>query len=313
MVSSESIFYRIINIGRRRFLSVILKNKQKVKKRIASSQMPHRRRSKPYHLRDHQIDPLLTYDGIKTNPLPYIDTDIHPIDNNSLCLAELYFEHWNINNSTEEIFLHDPFLFCDNDENIYLKNHLHPLKWLYDLIRNNQLYISYSPKQCTLTLIYSLSSSDNKTSKLNLFIFYTYCKENDKTNCFFKHLFTFDDYQSISKINHADKNAINIIDFIYQEIQATTMIDINQNNIHFQTDSLLKNDVIQLKDHQIKSSKIYSIQCFFHFFLFFMKLIGCLNVNKISHQQLSIHHYIFAMIYLIIYFMFILFMVYHYI
>jgi hypothetical protein len=214
------------------------------------NQMPHRRRSKPYRLRVHEIDPLLSYDGIKTNPLPYIDSDILPIDTNSLCLAELYFEHWDINISTEQIFLHDPFIFSDNDEHIYLKTQLHPLKWLYDLIKADQLYISYSSKHCTLTLSHSLISS----KKLNLFSFYTYCKENDKTNCFFKHLFTFDDYQSISQIHNSDKNAINIIDFIYQEIQTATMIHLHQNNLHFLTESLLQNDVIQLKDHQIQSS-----------------------------------------------------------
>ncbi|CAF4407283.1 unnamed protein product, partial [Rotaria sp. Silwood2] len=121
--------------------------------------MPRYRRSNQYHLRDTQIDPLLTYDGIKTNPLSYINSDILPIDSNSIYLAELYYEHWDINLTTEEIFLLDPFVFSDNDEKIYLKNKIHPLKWLYDLIKNEQLYIYYSLKQCTLTLVYSLVSS----------------------------------------------------------------------------------------------------------------------------------------------------------
>ncbi|CAF2962491.1 unnamed protein product [Rotaria sp. Silwood2] len=221
--------------------------------------MPRYRRSNQYHLRDTQIDPLLTYDGIKTNPLSYINSDILPIDSNSIYLAELYYEHWDINLTTEEIFLLDPFVFSDDDEKIYLKNKIHPLKWLYDLIKNEQLYIYYSLKQCTLTLVYSLVSSRNKKPSFSIFTFYNYCKENDTTNRFFKHLFAFDDYQSISQMNNNDSNANNIIDFIYQEIQAATMINIdnnnnnNNNNASFLFKSYLKNDVIQLKDHQIKS------------------------------------------------------------
>jgi hypothetical protein len=212
--------------------------------------MPRHRRSNPYKLRVHDTDPLLTYDGIQNNPLPYIDSDLLPIDKNSLCLAELYYEHWNINLSIERISLHDPYLFSNIDEHIYLKTQLHPLKWLYELIQNEQLLIYYSSKQCTLTLIYSFLS----TKTINLFSFYRYCKENDKINCFIKHLFIFDDYQSISQIDNNNINAINTIDFIYQEIQASTMIDHHQNfSISFE--SLLNNDVIRLKDHQIKSSK----------------------------------------------------------
>ncbi|CAF3459463.1 unnamed protein product [Rotaria socialis] len=219
--------------------------------------MPRHRRSNTYRLRDSQIDPLLTYDGIKTNPLPCINSDILPIDSNCLCLAELYYEHWDINVIREEIFLHDPFIFSNNDEdNIYLKNKIHPLKWLYDLIKNEQLYLYYSLEQCTLTLVYLLSSAKNTKQNLNLFIFYSYCKENDKTNRYFKHLFVFDDYQSTLQMSNSDTNANNIIDFIYQEIQATTMINMdnnNNNNSLISIESLLKNDVIQLKDHQIKS------------------------------------------------------------
>ncbi|CAF4963994.1 unnamed protein product [Rotaria sp. Silwood1] len=215
--------------------------------------MPRSRRSNQYHLRDSQIDPLLTYDGIKTNPLSYINSDIVSIDSNLIYLAELYYEHWNINLLTEEIFLHDPFIFSNNDENIYLKNKIHPLKWLYDLIKNEQLYIYYSSKQCTLTLVYSLILSKNKKQTFSLFTFYNYCKENDKTNQFFKHLFAFDDYQSILEMNNNDTNANNIIDFIYQEIQATTMINIDNNYSSSLSTTFLKNDIIQLKDHQIKS------------------------------------------------------------
>ncbi|UJR30370.1 hypothetical protein I4U23_017905 [Adineta vaga] len=215
--------------------------------------MPHHRRSKSYQLRNHEIDPLLTYEGIKTNPLPYIDSAIHLPDDHSLCLVELYYEHWDVNVTTEQIFLHDPFLFSNNDnneeENTYLKNIIHPLKWLYDLIKNDQLQIYYSTKECTLTLHYSLISKRN----FNLFIFYKSCKDNEKTNRFFKQLFIFDDYQSISQLNNNDTNAMNIIDFIYQEIQATTMFNIDQNNSLIAVDSFLKNDVIQLKEHQIKS------------------------------------------------------------
>ncbi|CAF1171043.1 unnamed protein product [Rotaria magnacalcarata] len=219
--------------------------------------MPRHRRSNTYRLRDSQIDPLLTYDGIKTNPLSCINSDILPIDSNCLCLAELYYEHWDINVIAEEIFLRDPFIFSNNDEdNIYLKNKIHPLKWLYDLIKNEQLYIYYSLEQCTLTLVYLLSSAKNTKKGLNLFIFYSNCKENDKTNRFFKHLFVFDDYQSTLQMSNSDTNANNIIDFIYQEIQATTMINMdnsNNNNSLIGIEFLLKNDVIQLKDHQIKS------------------------------------------------------------
>ncbi|CAF3559082.1 unnamed protein product [Adineta steineri] len=211
--------------------------------------MPHRRRNNPYTLRAQQIDPSLTYDGIKTNPLTYIDSDIIPIDNNSLCLAELYYEHWDINLTTEQIFLRDPYDLANSEEIIYLKNTIHPLKWLYELIQNQQIYIYYSSKQCTLTLHYCLNSKKN----FNIFTFYKYCKDNEKVSHFFKHLFTFDDYQSISKLNNTDTNAINIIDFIYQEIQATTMIDNDQNNSLIPFEALLKNDVIQLKDHQKKS------------------------------------------------------------
>jgi hypothetical protein len=212
--------------------------------------MPGHRRSNSYRLRIHDIDPLLTYDGIKTNSLPYIDNDLLSIDKNSLCLAELYYEHWDINLSIEQISLHDPYLFSNIDENIYLKTQYHPLKWLYELIQNKQLFISYSSKQCTLTLVYSFQS----TKSINLFSFYRYFKENDKVNCFIKHLFTFDDYVSISQIDN-NINAINTIDFIYQELQASTMIDQNHQNYSISFESLLNNDVIRLKDHQIKSSK----------------------------------------------------------
>jgi len=214
--------------------------------------MPRHRRSNPYLLRDHLIDPLLTYDGIKSNPLPFIDTNILPIDHQSICLAELYYEHWDVSLPTEQIFLHDPFLFSTDDEHIYLKTKIHPLKWLYDLIKTDQLYISYSSEQCTLTLHYSFR---NPQENFNLFSFYTYCKDNEKSNRYFKHLFTFDDYQSIAQINNTDTNAMNIIDYIYQEIQATTMIDIDQTKSLISSESFLKNDVIQLKDHQIKSSR----------------------------------------------------------
>ncbi|CAF4407141.1 unnamed protein product, partial [Adineta steineri] len=152
---------------------------------------------------------------------------------------------------TEQIFLRDPYDLANSEEIIYLKNIIHPLKWLYELIQNQQIYIYYSSKQCTLTLHYCLNSKKN----FNIFTFYKYCKDNEKVSHFFKHLFTFDDYQSISKLNNTDTNAINIIDFIYQEIQATTMIDNDQNNSLIPFEALLKNDVIQLKDHQKKSSK----------------------------------------------------------
>lgn len=211
--------------------------------------MPHRRRS----LRVHEVDPLLTYDGIKTNPLPYIDNDILPIDKNSLCLAELYSDHWDINSTNEQIFLNDPYLFSNSEDNIYLKNQYHPLKWFYDLIKNEQLYIYYSSKQCLLTIVYSFLFIKDKKSNINLFGFYTYCKENVKINNFFKNLFLFDDYQSLSQLNNI--NAINIIDFIYQEIQNETMInnDNNKENSLGLLKSFLKNDIISLKDHQIKS------------------------------------------------------------
>lgn len=220
--------------------------------------MPRHRRSNPYNFRDSQIDPLFTYDGIKTNPLSYINSDIIPLDSNCLCLAELYHEHWTINLITEEIFLHDPFIFSTNDDdNIILKSKTHPLKWLYDLIKSEQLHIYYSSKQCTLTIVYLLNSSKPNKNHFNLFAFYTYCKENNKTNGFFKHLFTFDDYQSILHLNDGDNYANNIIDFIYQEIQANTMVNIDDsaNSSLLESERFLRNDVIQLKHHQIKSSK----------------------------------------------------------
>ncbi|CAF0891343.1 unnamed protein product [Adineta ricciae] len=213
--------------------------------------MPHHRRSKSYQLRDRQIDPQLTYDGIKTNPLPYIDNDIHPVDDHSLCLAELYSEHWDVNSTTEQIFLRDPFVLstCDEEEIAYLKTVTHPLKWLYDLIKNERLQMYYSAKECTLTLNYSLISKGN----FNLFVFYKSCKQNEKTNRFFKHLFQFNDYQSISHLYDMDTSAMNIIDFIYQEIQATTMLNIDEHISLPLLTSFLKNDVIELKDHQVKS------------------------------------------------------------
>jgi hypothetical protein len=220
--------------------------------------MPRHRRSNPYKLRVHDVDPLLTYDGIQNNPLPYIDSDCLPIDTNSLCLAELYYEHWNVNLSTERISLLDPYLFTNSDEQIYLKNQLHPLKWIYELVQNEQLLVYYSSKQCTLTLVHSFLP----TKTINLFSFYRYCKDNDKVSCFIKHLFTFDDYQSISQMDD-NTNAINTIDFIYQEIQASTMID-HTYNCSISFEPLLNNDVIRLKDHQIKSSKskILHFLCF---------------------------------------------------
>ena len=216
--------------------------------------MPRHRRNNSYRLRSQDIDPLLTYDGIKSNPLPFIDVDLLPSDNQTLCLAELYHEHWQINSSTEELLLRNPYIFSmeDEEEQIFLKNQPHPLKWLYELIQNHQLLLYYSAKQCTLTLVYSFVSTKIPQPTINLFAFYAYCKLNEKTQQFFKHLFIFDDYQSISQSDN-DTNAINTIDFIYQEIQASTMIDrSNTSSISFE--EFLNNDVIRLKDHQIQSS-----------------------------------------------------------
>jgi hypothetical protein len=255
MVLTISMFYPLINLGKfHSHFSCF--HKDFLQGRICFCQMPRHRRSNQYNLRAHQIDPSVTYDGIKSNLLSYINRDIIPLDNNSLCLAELYSEHWDINLVTEQISLHDPFQFSLNDENEYLKGLIHPLKWLYDLIKNQQLYIYYSSKECTLTLVYPLYSTTDKKANLNIFTFYKYCKNNEKTAKFFKDLFTFNDYQSLSQLNDNNLNAINIIDFIYQEIQATTMINIDEKNKSLVLfESLLKSDVIQLKDHQIKSSK----------------------------------------------------------
>ena len=208
--------------------------------------MPHRRRSNPYQLRIHQVDPLITYDGIKDNFLPYIDFDIHPLESNSLCLTELFLEHWTINTLTEQLSLTDPYLFANEDEQIYIKNQAHPLKWFFELIHKNQLSIFYSTKQSKLIVVYSFETKFH----FNLFAFYHYVHENDKSKHFFKYLFTFDDYRSLSDSDE-NVNAMNIIDFIYQEIQAATMIDHTDRVISFE--HLLNNDLIRLKDHQIKS------------------------------------------------------------
>lgn len=210
------------------------------------------RRKKSYSLRDRHIDPLLTYDGIKSNPLPYTDADLLPHDDQSVCLAELVYEQWDVNVTSEHISLREPFVYLDNDdeENVYLRNHLHPLNWLYGLIKNDQLQVHYSSKRCSLTLHYSFSSN----LSLNIFAIYAYCKVNEKTSRFFKQLFVFEDYQSTSGSHQADTDAVNIIDFIYREIQAVTMLNAESTNSSLSVGSLLKNDVIQLKVHQIKSS-----------------------------------------------------------
>lgn len=215
--------------------------------------MPRHRRNHSYRLRVHDIDPSLTYDGIKINPLPFIDMDLFPIDNQSLCLAELHNDHWDINSSTEEIFLRNPYFSIDDEEQIFLQKQLHPLNWLYELIRNKQLLLYYSSKQDTLTLVYPFQSTKTPKPTINLFAFYIYCKLNEKTERYFKHSFLFDDYRSISQ-SDSDNNAMNTIDFIYQEIQASTMMDQSDvSSIPFE--AFLNNDVIRLKDHQIKSSK----------------------------------------------------------
>lgn len=215
--------------------------------------MPRHRRNHSYRLRVHDIDPLLTYDGIKNHPLPFIDIDLLPIDNQSLCLAELHNDHWDIHPSTEEIFLRNPYLSINDEEQIFFQKQPHPLKWLYELIRNKQLLLYHSSKQSTLTLIYPYQSTTIPKATINLFAFHIYCKLNEKTKRYFKHLFIFEDYQSISQ-GDDDTNAMNTIDFIYQEIQASTMMDQSDvSSISFQ--AFLNNDVIRLKDHQIKSSK----------------------------------------------------------
>ena len=266
-----------------RYFNSRFRSRQKSK--VSSGRMPLYRRSNVYRLRDHEIDPLITYDGIKTNPLPYSDCDTLADDDNLLCLAELYYEHWDISKTTEEIFLHDPFVLSSKDDIVHLKNKPHPLRWLYDLIKTEQLFLYYSSKQCTLTLVYSLILSRTKKQTFNVFTFYAYCKENSTTNSFFKHLFEFDNYQSILQMNtttttnnNNNTTAMNIIDFIYQEIQATTMLNIDDNNSLVLSKSLLKDDVIQLKVHQIKSSKVKK-QAFSPmnklYLSFFCQLIGC--------------------------------------
>lgn len=205
--------------------------------------MPHHRRNNPYRLRQHEIDPLLTYDGIQNNPLSYIDNDILPIDKNSLCLIELNIDDWNINQTTEQIFLRNSYEHSKTIDRISLKTRLHPLKWFYELIQKEILFIYYSLKKSLLTIVYLFE----KQSYVNLYQFYIYYKENK----FFKNLFLLDNYQLL--LENTEINAINIIDFIYQEIQNETIIhNIDEINLNL-IKSYLNNDIITLKDHQIKS------------------------------------------------------------
>lgn len=208
--------------------------------------MPRSSRKSVYQLRHYQIDPSLTYEGISTNALPYLNSADLLSHGSSTCLhlAELVVEHWNIDSSRETISLRDPFRSVDPDEKEYHKGLVHPLKWLYESIQSGRFSLLYSTS--TLTVVYFLRV--DSSSPLNLFSFYINCQKGDD----FHQFFTFDDYQPIVDQNNAD--AMNMIDFIYREIEARTMID-NQcvEKKKFVVERFLRNEVIRLKEHQIKS------------------------------------------------------------
>ena len=207
--------------------------------------MPRSSRKSAYQLRHYQIDPSLTYEGISDNVLPYLNSaDLLSHHSSTwLHLAELVIEHWKINSRLETISLRDPFRNVDPAEKNYHKDLVHPLKWFYELIQSGRVSLLYSTS--ALTVVHSLRID---SSPLNLLSFYTNCQKAD----YFRQLFTFDDYQPITDQNNTD--AVNMIDFIYREIEARTMID-NQcvEKKKFVVERFLRNEAIRLKEHQIKS------------------------------------------------------------
>ena len=208
---------------------------------IRCSDMPRSSRKSVYRLRQHEIDPSLTYEGIASNALPYLSSAVDQ-PSTSLHLAELVIEHWTIDRAGETISLRDPFRTVDPEEKEYHKGLVHPLKWFYQLVRTNQLSVTYSPDSSKLTVVFSIQPH------FSLFWFYVNCQKSD----YFHQLFTFDDYQPLVDENNID--AMNMIDFIYREIEGRTMIE-NQGDEKkkIAVERFLRNEVIRLKEHQIKS------------------------------------------------------------
>ena len=213
--------------------------------------MPRSSRKSAYQLRHHTIDPLLTYEGIDKNPLVYIDEDRSAF----LTLAELHPDHWKIDPENEKIYLDQVDRFTDEEEKALVNDRLHPLASFYQLVQNGSLSIHYSKASEQLTVVCPWKSPTvDGRPHLNLFALYHLCKTNTKSQNYFARVFIFDEYQSICHgTDEETGDAVNIIDYIYREIEASTMIINHQDEKILQIEQFLKNDIITLKKHQIQS------------------------------------------------------------
>ena len=213
---------------------------------------PGRRSQSKYSFRHYDVNPSFIYENIEKTPLNYVDLDVltEVERENLLYFAELEINDWTIDTNHDEIFLRQPFRYSNEDEIEYLKNLVHPLKWFYSLIENQQLFIGYSSKLSRLFVNQYL----NDCSRFNLFQFYIESTLNSKSNVYFTKTLTFVEYQSISRGDEENQEfALNLIDYFYREIETLTMLDNDSDEYLILEENFLKHDVIQLKKHQIKS------------------------------------------------------------